>query len=401
MLAELAGILTFDAGYNTAVVMVGSTIFGTGAGVIGCFALLRRQSMISDAISHATLPGIALAFLAGLALFGNGRNIVLLTLGAAATGALGILAVHWIRDRTRLGEDAAIATVLSVFFGGGVVLLSYIQTLPSAGQAGLDGFLLGATATMTGTEALTLAIAAAAVVAVTLFLLRPFGAVCLDPRHAATLGLPVSLLDLLMTGLLLAIVAIGLKTVGLILVIALVIIPPVTARFWSDRLGPMVAVAGLAGGLACYAGSALSALYPDAPTGAVIVILSGIGCAGSLVAAPARGVLAHLIRGRRFRRRVARRQALLQVGKGEMPDRAHLRLLRSEGLVGPNGIPTGAGRRAALAVADDWRLWERYLALFPDQALTTPEWGSRPVEDLLSPDLVAELRRQSSREGPA
>ena len=351
--------------------------------------------MISDAISHATLPGIALAFLVGVAVFGTGRNIVLLSAGAAATGLLGVLAVHWIRERTRLGEDAAIGTVLSGFFGAGVVLMSHVQTLPTAGQAGLDGFLLGATATMTAGEAMVIAVSAALVMAAALVLLRPFAAVCLDEQHAAAMGLAVTTVDTLMTVLLLFVVVVGLKTVGLILVIALVIIPPVTARFWTDRLGVMLAISGLVGGASCYAGSAASALWPDMPTGALIVIMAASACALSLAVAPARGVVSQLVRTRRFRRRILFRQALLACGRGERPERRALRSLNAAGLLGADGQLTARGHALAEATADDWRLWELYLEWYPQRAVVTPEWGSRPIAEVLPADLVSELRARA------
>ena len=137
-LAEVLSVLTFQAGYNTAIVLLGAALLGAGAGVIGVFVLLRRRALVSDAISHATLPGVALGFLAATMLGFDGRSLPILLIGAGLSGAFGVVAVQWIRDHTRLPEDAAIGTVLSVFFGAGVVLLSYIQTLSVAGQAGLD-----------------------------------------------------------------------------------------------------------------------------------------------------------------------------------------------------------------------------------------------------------------------
>ncbi len=300
--ADLLSVLAFSAGHNSAVAMAGAIALGAGAGTIGTFVLPRGQALLGEAIAHATLPGVALAFLAGLALAGEGRNVAALTAGAAAAGALAVLAARWIAARTRLSGDAAIATVLSVFYGAGAVLLSHIQALPAGGRAGLDGFLLGSVATMTADEALALALAALAVVGVALLFFKEFAIVCFDAAHAATLGLPVRRLDLAMTGLLLAVVAIGLETAGLVLVVALVIVPPVTARFWVARFGPMAAVSAFAGALACYVGGAISAAVPGAPAGAVIVLAAGAGCALSFCLAPRRGLVARLRRGRGFGR---------------------------------------------------------------------------------------------------
>ncbi len=263
-LSEALSVLTFQAGYNTAIVLLGAALLGAGAGVIGVFVLLRRRALVSDAISHATLPGVALGFLAATFLGFDGRSLPILLIGAGLSGAFGVVAVQWIRNHTRLPEDAAIGTVLSVFFGAGVVLLSYIQTLSVAGQAGLDGFLIGQAAAMSRGDAELIGIAAAIVTVLSLLFFKEFGLVCFDPDFAAARGWRVGRIDLLIMGLLLAIVTIGLKTVGLILIIALVIIPPVAARFWTERLGAMVAIAGAFGALSGHLGAAASALLPKA-----------------------------------------------------------------------------------------------------------------------------------------
>lgn len=299
MVREALEILTFGGGYNTSVVLLGAGLLGTGAGVIGALTLLRKRALISDAISHATLPGVALGFLVSLALTGDGRHLGILLAGAAMSGALGVLLVQWIKTHTRLSEDTAIGTVLSLFFGLGIVLLSYIQTLETGGQAGLNSFLLGSTAAMSQGEAQLIGLGALGVTVLAGLLFKEFGLVCFDPDYAGALGWPVARLDLALLGLLLAIVAIGLKTVGLILIIALVIIPPAAARFWTERLGRMVVLAGIFGGLSAYLGAALSALVPRLPSGGIIVLTGGVLFTLSLLLGPARGLLPVAWRRRR------------------------------------------------------------------------------------------------------
>lgn len=372
--------------------MLGASVLGIGTGVIGTFSVLRGQALISDAVSHASLPGIGLGFLIALAVTGDGRNIVILVLGAGVSGGIGIFVVQWITRQTRLTEDAAIGTVLSVFFGVGIVLMSHIQTLPSGGQAGLDSFLLGSTATMTTGEATTIAAATLTVTSLAILSLKEFAIVCFDPEHAATLGLSVQRYDLFMTGLLLAIVAIGLKTVGLILIIALVIIPPVAARFWTNRLDRMVLVSGFFGGLSCYLGSAVSAVIPHMPTGALIVLISGLIFMMSLCVGTRRGMLGHLRRSRNFRSRVAIRQGLITISLGRELELRNKRKLSSLGYLEPNGKLTRAGAQKVQETIADLELWNQYLMDYPDQALGTVEWGSRPITDVLPEDLVVELR---------
>ncbi len=394
--SEALSVLTLQAGYNTTIVLLGSALLGAGAGVIGVFVLLRRRALVSDAISHATLPGVALGFLAAIGLGLDGRSLPILLLGAAASGAVGVLAVQWIRDHTRLPEDAAIGTVLSVFFGAGIVLLSHIQTLNVAGQAGLEGFLIGQAAAMSRADAELIGAAAAVVTLLSLAFFKEFGLVCFDPDFAAARGWRIAHIDLLMLGLLLAIVTIGLKTVGLILIIALVIIPPVAARFWTERLGAMVAIAGVFGALSGYLGAGASALLPRLPAGGVIVLTAGGLFLASLLLAPARGLIAGGLRHLRFKAAVAERQGLIALARNQpVTDRFARIWLRLKALTGRDGQLTAAGRPAADAALRQQRLWDRYRVAYPADAIADLEWSLAPIESVLPADLVAELEREA------
>lgn len=398
-LADALSILTLQAGYNTTIVLLGAALLGTGAGVIGVFVLLRRRALVSDAISHATLPGVALGFLAATALGLDGRSLPILLVGAGISGALGVVAVQWIRDHTRLPEDAAIGTVLSVFFGAGIVLLSVIQTLNVGGQAGLDSFLIGQAAAMSRGDAELIGIAAAIVTALSLLFFKEFGLICFDADFAAARGWRVAHIDLLMLGLLLAIVTIGLKTVGLILIIALVIIPPVAARFWTERLTAMVVIAGLFGGLSGFLGAAASALFPKLPAGGVIVLTAGALFLASLLLAPARGLIAGAFRHLRFKLAVAERQGLLLMAeKQAVTDRLAIIWLRLKRLLDGTGEPTGKGMALAAEALRERRLWDCYRITYPADAIADMEWSLAPIEDVLPADLVAELERQAAAE---
>ncbi|MFP3944277.1 MAG: metal ABC transporter permease [Alphaproteobacteria bacterium] len=347
MIAELFRILTFQSGYNTSVVLAGVTILGLGGGVVGSFVLLRRRALMSDSISHSTLPGVGIGFLTALVLGGTGRELPIVMLGAVATATVGILAVQWIRDNTRLAEDAAIGTVLSVFYGLGIVIFSYIQTLDVGSQAGLTSFLLGTTAALRLNEAWIIGGASALVTLASAALFKEFRLLCFDPEFAAARGYPVARLDLALMALLLCVVAIGLKTVGMVLIIALVIVPPVAARFWTERLTRMVWAAALIGGLSCWLGAALSALLPNLPSGSVIVLTAGGFFLFSFLFAPARGLLASAIRHIRFRWRLALQQGLVGAGAGEPPSGVVRRFLRWRGHLSSAGGLTERGREAA------------------------------------------------------
>jgi len=227
--------LTLQLGYNATLVTLGATMLGVGAGATGTYLYLGKRALVSDAISHATLPGVVLGFMVMVALGGEGRFLPGLMLGAALSAGLGLLAVTGLTTRTRLHEDAAIGAVLSVFFGFGVVLLTVVQVMDAGRQAGLETFLLGATAGMLRDEALTIAAGGAVVLALVRLLHRPMILVAFDPEYAVGQGMRLARVDLAMMGLALAITVTGLKVVGLVLIVALLIIPPVAARARLDE----------------------------------------------------------------------------------------------------------------------------------------------------------------------
>lgn len=292
-------------GHNTLVVLAGATALGIAAGMVGCFMVLRRRALVSDALSHATLPGIALAFLLGLALGQEQRSLPLLLTGAAISGVLAILSIQAITRWTRLTEDAAIGAVLSVFFGFGVVLLSVVQELPAANAAGLKGFIFGQTAAMRAGEAGSLgALALLAMAAVTL-LYKEFQFLAFDEGFARATGWPAARTDATLMALVTLITVVGLQTVGLVLIIALLITPATAARFWTNRLGLMLAIAGFIGGLSGGVGALLSARFQDLPAGAVIVLVASFFFLVSLLLAPARGLAGRALRRARLKARLA------------------------------------------------------------------------------------------------
>ncbi|MCL4152525.1 UNVERIFIED_CONTAM: hypothetical protein GTU68_003309, partial [Idotea baltica] len=238
-LAEVLKVLSFQAGYNTAVVVLGALLLGVAAGTIGCFAVLRRRALIGDALAHSALPGICIAFLIAPSFGFESKSIFFLLAGAAFSGLLGVLSVQLLSRETRLQEDAAIGIVLSVFFGIGVTLLSVIQSLPSTQAAGLSRFIYGQTASMQFNDALALAVMAGIVVCLTALFSKEFRLLCFDPEFAQSLGWSTRLLDVILLVMLTTVTIIGLQSVGILLVVALLIIPATAARFWTERLRSM------------------------------------------------------------------------------------------------------------------------------------------------------------------
>ena len=391
----LADALLLQLGYNATLVTLGAALLGIAAGIAGTFLFLRKRALVSDAISHATLPGVGLAFVIMVALGSDGRWLPGLLFGAAVSAAIGLLCVQWLSTRTRLGEDAAIGAVLSVFFGFGVVILTVIQTMTAGRQAGLEGFLLGSTAGMLRSDAILLAVSAAAVLALVLILRRPLELAAFDPGYAQATGWSLGRIDLAMMGIVLVVTVVGLKVVGLILIVALLIVPAVTARFWTDRAGHVVIIAGIVGGVSGYVGAATSAVAPALPTGPIVVLVGFSLFLLSLLLSPGRGVLASVLVHRRYQRRVHMRQGLLALAQGQpIFEALTRRLMARAGLILPDGVATADGQAAASKALLDETRWAIVRGDHSYAVAASRYDGLTPIEDVLTNDQLRDVDKR-------
>ncbi|WP_335869638.1 metal ABC transporter permease [Bacillus sp. 2205SS5-2] len=271
---------------NTQWVLLSTLLLGTASGVLGSFALLRKQSLIGDAVAHAALPGICIAFL----LVGEKDFIVLLA-GAATTGLLAAYCIQFISSYSRIKEDTAIGLVLSVFFGAGIMLLTKVAQSPSGNKSGLDSFIFGQAASLVGTDVKIMAFTALILIGVTFLLFKEFKVSTFDPQFAKGIGLPTPLLNLLFISLLVLTVVIGIQAVGVIMMAALLITPSIAARYWTDSLGIMVVVSGLIGAISGVSGTLISTLGKGLSTGPFIVLSATMIFLFSLLFAPERGLV--------------------------------------------------------------------------------------------------------------
>ncbi len=289
----------FFQDYTLRTVALGSALLGIVSGVLGCYAMLRKQSLLGDAISHAALPGIALAFL-----FTQSKSTIILLIGAAAAGLIANLKIISIVRNTRIKEDSVLGIVLSVFFGFGLVLLTFIQRMPTATQAGLDKFLFGQAATLMERDLVIMAILGIPTLLLVGIFWKEFKLLSFDPDYGATLGYPIRTIEILLTTLIVIAIVIGLQTVGVVLMSAMIIAPAAAARQWTDRMGWMILLAALFGALSGVSGSMLSSVIPKLPTGPTIVVMISAIVAISLLFAPNRGIVWNWLKMKRNRRKL-------------------------------------------------------------------------------------------------
>ena len=280
--------------YTLIVVGIGSALLGIISGALGTYAVLRRQSLLGDAISHAALPGIALAFL----LTGS-KTPLILVFGAAMAGWVGTLLILSIVKLTRIKYDSALGLVLSTFFGFGLVLHTLIQRNGNANQAGLDTFLFGQAASLLERDVLTMGILGGIALLIMSLFWKELKLLVFDEGFATSIGLPVRALDILLTSLLTVAIVLGLQAVGAVLMSAMLVAPAVAARQWTDRLGYMVLLAALFGAIAGVSGTLLSSSASRLPTGPTIVLCATLFVGLSFALAPNRGLVWHWVRHRR------------------------------------------------------------------------------------------------------
>ena len=417
--------------YNTRLVVLTTALLGLASGLVGTFLLLRRRSLMGDALSHATLPGVGLAFLLAVAAGSSGKSLPVLLLGAAVTGLLGTLLVLLIRNHSRLKDDAAMGIVLGVSFGVGIAVLGVAQDAGGS-AAGLEGFIYGKTASLVRSDLFLLAGTAFLVLACVLALRKEFTLLCFDEAFGSARGFPARRLDALLLTLATLVTIAGLQAVGLILVVAFLILPAAAARFWTHRVGPMLGLAAGIGALSGWSGASVSALFGRLPAGAVIVLAASCFFTVSLFFGRARGLAYRWYQHRLFERKMDRQHFLRAAyeclegcygrdHRGGLPPNRPLpvralranrgwseaewrRMLRQarredhlERVDRGHLLLSEAGYGEAARVVRNHRLWELFLMKHAAIAASHVHRDADAVEHLLSPEMVDELERELDR----
>lgn len=401
---------------NTRVVLAGVSALGVAAGVVGSFAVLRRRALAGDAAAHAALPGVCAAYF----VVGE-RNFGALLIGALVFSVLAMGFISLVKALTRVKEDAATALAIGGFFGLGIVLSRIIQNQPSGNRAGLDGFIFGKAASMVADDARLVTVVSVGLIGLTALLFKEFRLLSFDLGFARGQGWPTLLLDLLLMGMVCACTVAGLPAVGVVMIVALLVIPAASARFWTDRLGRMVVLSGLIGGGAAAVGASLSAIVPSPsgsvsrgwPTGPMVVLAAAAVFAVSFLAAPGKGVVSELVRRGRMRRRIAAQNLLRdayewseesggqgrswrprEIARDGSPRSGALgRALRS-GLVARAGdgyVLTERGWSEAVRLVRTHRLWELYLIEHAHIAADHVDRDADQIEHVLPATLTVRL----------
>ena len=412
--------------YNTRLVVICTILLGCACGLMGGFLLLRKRSLMGDTLSHATLPGVGLSFMLLVALGGDGKSLPILLAGAGITGVIGCAAVLFIREQTRIKDDAAMGIVLSVFFGAGVAILGVIQKMPEGSAAGLESFIYGKTASMVMSDFQILVFITVCVITCSLLLFKEFRLLCFDENFAAVLGWPVKFLDILLLAFITAVTVAGLQAVGLILIIAFLITPAAAARFWTNQLDRMLMLSALIGAASGWIGASLSAFFPRLPAGAVIVLVAALFFVVSMLIGTERGVMIRSLRQSQLEKRMGRQhllRALYEIleggrvteeliirtvpfrqirGRRTWSDRQlrdYIRRAYNEGLVeAPNKadsiLLTETGLVEAKQVTRNHRLWEMYLIEYADVATSRVDRDADMVEHILGDKMVTRLENK-------
>ena len=413
--------------YNTRVVLAGTVLLGICGGVVGTLVLLRKRALIGDVASHAALPGVGLAYLCIERWSpGEGRWFPGLLLGASCTAGLGVACSQAIQRIRRMHEDVAMAITLSLFFGVGVVLFTMIQGLATGQSAGLSEFVFGKAAILLAADVWLLAGAAVLVLFVCALLHKEMLLLCFDGEYARAGGWPVQGLDAVLTGLVIVVTVLGMQSVGLLLVVALLVLPSSAAQFWAVRLASMQVIAGVCGGLAAGAGVLLSATFPKLAAGAVIVLMAAVIFALSFLLGTRRGLVWEWRDARKLRQQIGRDDLLRAYYEVLEPQltpastsevlselsltRADLLTARqwSEGRLAQllNEALRGAwlrydaegrlrltsqGRREAIRAVRNHRLWELYLLEHRAATPANVDRSADSVEHHLPPEAIEEL----------
>ncbi len=405
-------VLDVSYTYTVRVVAVGGAILGVVSGVLGCFAVLRQESLMGDALSHAALPGVAIAFLVA------GRELSVLLIGAGIASWIGVQFIRGVLNTTRIKQDTAMGIVLAAWFAAGIALLAYIQGRADASQAGLDTFIFGQAAAIVASDVRLISIVGAVAFVIVGLLWKEFKLVTFDPDFAGANGFRVGLINGILSTLIVVAIVLGLQLAGVILMVGMLIAPGIAARQWTHKLNQMVMLSAVFGAFAGGVGAVLSAVDANVPTGPMIIVVAFSVVIVSLGFAPRRGLVWTLLRRHGDRRRFAAQTTLRDLykyalahggasspvpmafiaGIGGANAQLGLEQLQKRGYVQQrkdSWVLTSTGAEVAAQDAHNQRLWDVYREYSDELHLPLiAEDRQKDIHEVLPAPAVQQLERK-------
>ncbi len=409
---------------------IGSMLMCLAAGLVGVLVFLRRQSLVGEALSHASYPGVILGVLT-VGLFAiqdtNGFSVAFAILaGAFSTALLGLWAMHGMERKLKVPSDAALCFILSSFFSVGITIASEIQFSYTALYKQTQAYLYGQAATMVDRHIIIYGILACLILIVILLLYKELQVMTFDRQFAKTMGIPTRLIDSLVFVLVVLAVIIGTRSVGVILMSAMLIAPAAAARQFTNRLSILFGLSALFGMASGLLGNYLSVKLTDdlaqrypsfrmtLPTGPMIVLVASLICFGALLFAPERGLLVRLTRIAYFRYQCigenllkaiwrlapdGQQITLEQLVKYQVSSKSYLRFvlwrLAQNGWIEKGELGfyhlTQDGQSRAAKIIRLHRLWEVYLADYLGVGTERVHRNAEEMEHIITPDLEKEL----------
>ncbi|MEO1051849.1 MAG: iron chelate uptake ABC transporter family permease subunit [Bacteroidota bacterium] len=400
---------------NIRYVVFGSILLTASSAIVGSFTFLKKKALVGDAVAHSILPGVCLAFL-----LSGTKNPIYLIMGAFATGWLSLVFVDIISSKSKIKEDTAIGLVLSVFFGVGILLLTFIQSSNNANQSGLDDFLFGQAAYLVGQDLIVFSVVALVLLAAVWLFFKEFTLIAFDEAYARALGFPVRMLELILTSLTVLAVVTGIQAVGAVLMAAILITPAAAARFWTNNIVKMLFLAAIFGAFSGLGGAYISFTAPSMPTGPWIVVVVSSIAFFSFFFAPRKGIFHRIWLQKTNRSKILDEnilKAFYQIGEtlrdfmepkttDEILEKrffkkhellSGLRRLRRQGFVERKRNDawqlTLAGKHKGQRVVKLHRLWELYLTKYLRIAPDHVHEDAETIEHILTPELEAQLER--------
>ena len=397
---------------NVRYVALGTVLLGASSAIVGCFTFLRKKALVGDTIAHSILPGICLSFI----IFKT-KDPLMLLLGAMVSGWLSVYIVDYISANSKLKPDTAIGLTLSVFFGVGVLLLTHIQHSGNAAQAGLDKFLFGKAASLVQNDVITFGIVSVLLIVTIVVFFKQFSLISFDVHFAKTIGLPVRTFEIILSIITVLAVAIGIQTVGVVLMAAMLITPAAAARFWTDKLKVMIVIAAFIGGISGIFGAFISFTAPSMPTGPWIVVVLSIIAIGSMLVAPKNGAISKIRKQKKNQRKILEDnivKLLYKLGEKEndffknrsittlknyreIPENKFLKglnILKNKNLVAHVNdlwVLTDEGKKAGMRIVRIHRLWELYLTTYLRIAPDHVHEDAETIEHIITPEMELKL----------